>query len=238
MQAIILAGGKGTRLKPYTIVFPKPLMPIGDYPILEVMIRQLKSNGFDEIVIAVGYLKALIQNFFEDGRRWGVSISYSAEEKPLGTAAPLKLIKKYEENFLVMNGDVLTNLNYKNFFEFHKRSGALCTIASYNKPVKIDLGVLKLNEVNELYDYLEKPTINFNVSMGIYAFKKEVLEYIPDQKYFDFPELIKVLLESGKKVLSYPFEGYWFDIGRQEDYELATHEFERLRSEFLRDGIQ
>jgi NDP-sugar pyrophosphorylase family protein len=233
MQAIILAGGKGARLKPYTVVFPKPLMPIGGYPILEVVIRQLKNYGFNDIVMAVGHLKQLIQAFFDDGKQWGVNISYSVEEKPLGTAAPLQLVENCEDNFLVMNGDVLTDLHFDDFFQYHKDNGAVCTIASYKKPVKIDLGVLKAKENNELYDYIEKPTLHYSVSMGVYAFKKEVLNYIPANEYFDFPDLIKELLKKGKKVLEYPFDGYWLDIGRPEDYELAIEEFEKNKSAFL-----
>jgi len=233
MQAIILAGGKGTRLKPYTVVFPKPLMPIGDYPILEVIIKQLKRFGFNDIVMAVGHLKQLIEAFFEDGKRWDVNITYSVEEKPLGTAAPLQLIENCQDNFLVMNGDVLTNLHFDTFFQYHKDNDAVCTIASYNKPVKIDLGVLKVNTNNELYDYIEKPTLYYSVSMGVYAFKKEVLDYIPVNEYFDFPDLIKKLLKYEKKVLHYPFDGYWLDIGRPEDYELAIEEFEKYKSELL-----
>ena len=233
MQAIILAGGKGARLKPYTMVFPKPLMPIGDYPILEVVIRRLKNYGFNDIVMAVGHLKELIRAFFDDGRQWGVNISYSVEEKPLGTAGPLQLVKNCEDNFLVMNGDVLTDLHFDDFFRYHKDNGAVCTIASYKKPVKIDLGVLKAKENNELYDYIEKPTLHYSVSMGVYAFKKEVLNYIPANEYFDFPDLIKKLLKNGKKVLEYPFDGYYLDIGRPEDYELAIEEFEKNKSAFL-----
>ncbi len=235
MQAIILAGGKGTRLRPYTVVFPKPLMPIGDYPILEVIIRQLKNHGFDNIVMAVGHLKQLMQAFFEDGKLWDVKISYSVEEKPLGTAAPLQLVKNCQDDFLVMNGDVLTNLPFDDFFEYHKDNDAVCTIASYNKPVKIDLGILKANANNELFDYIEKPTLHYSVSMGVYAFKKEVLNYIPVNEYFEFPDLIKKLLENGKKVLQYPFDGYWLDIGRPEDYEVAIEEFEKHKSEFLEE---
>jgi len=235
MQAIVLAGGKGTRLRPYTIVFPKPLMPIGDYPILEVIIRQLKSCGFDDIVMAVGHLKHLMQSFFDDGKRWDVKISYSVEEKPLGTAGPLQLVRNCQDDFLVLNGDVLTNLSFDEFFQYHKDNDAICTIASYNKPVKIDLGILKVNEKNELFDYIEKPTLHYKVSMGVYAFKKEVLDYIPANEYFDFPDLIKKLLANDKKVLQYPFDGYWLDIGRPEDYEVAIEEFEKHKSEFLEE---
>jgi len=235
MQAVILAGGKGTRLKPYTTVFPKPLMPIDNYPILEIVIKQLKYYGFNNIVMAVGYLKELLHAFFNDGKKWNVNISYSVEEKPIGTAAPLKLVKRLQDNFLVMNGDILTNLDYDEFFKYHKNSGSLCTIAMYKKKVKIDLGVLKTNKNNKLYDYIEKPTLDYNVSMGVYAFKKEVLNYIPENEYFDFPNLIKKLLKNNKKVLGYPFSGYWLDIGRPDDYETAIKEFEKYKSEFLKE---
>jgi len=235
MQAIILAGGKGTRLKPYTVVLPKPLMPIGDYPILEVIIRQLSKHSFNNITMAIGHLKQLLQAFFDDGKKWNVDIKYSVEEKPLGTAAPLSLIEDFEDDFLVLNGDVLTNLNYSDFFQYHKAENAVCTIASYAKPVKIDLGILEVDDSDCLTDYIEKPTLHYDVSMGIYAFRKEVLTYIPKGEYFDFPDLIRKLLSQNKKVMRYRFDGYWLDIGRPEDYERATEEFEKHRDEFLGD---
>jgi len=233
MQAIILAGGKGTRLKPYTTILPKPLMPIEEYPILEIIIKQLSYFGVQEITLAVGHLKELIQAFFNDGKKWSVKISYSMEEKPLGTAAPLKLLESLEDNFLVMNGDVLTNLNFRKFFEYHLKNKAYCTIAMYRKPVKIDLGVIKTDDKNFLYDYIEKPTLDYQVSMGVYAFKKEVLEYIPTNKYLDFPSLIHILLKDKKKVAGYPFQGYWLDIGRPDDYSTAIEVYEKHKSEFL-----
>lgn len=234
MQAVILAGGKGTRLRPYTTVFPKPLMPIGDYPILEVVIRQLKYYGFNNIIIAVGHLKELIQAFLNNGQKWGVNISYSVEDEPLGTAGPVRLVKDLQNDFLVMNGDVLTNLEFDKFYKYHKDNNSICTIAMYKKPVKIDLGVLKIEEGNRLYDYIEKPVINYSVSMGVYAFKKDALKYIPENGYFDFPDLIKGMLKNNEKVLGFPFNGYWLDIGRPEDYELAIEEFEIHKPEFLR----
>ena len=235
MQAIILAGGKGTRLRPYTTVFPKPLMPIGDIPILEVVIRQLKYAGVTNIILAVGHLKELLQAFFGDGRKWGVSITYSMEDAPLGTAAPLKLIQNLNDNFLVMNGDVLSDIDLKYFFTHHIKQNALCTIAMYKKPVNINLGVLKTTDDNLLYDYIEKPTLNYKVSMGVYAFKKEVLNYIPENKYYDFPDLIKSLLKHENKVAGFPFDGQWLDIGRPEDYELAVKLFTEHKKEFLKD---
>ena len=158
------------------------------------------------------------------------------EDKPLGTAAPLRLVKNVDNDFLVMNGDILTNLDYRKFFEYHKKNNALCTIASYNKQVKIDLGILEADTNNQLQKYIEKPTLQYSVSMGIYAFRKETLDFIPENRYFDFPDLIKALLTNGKKVLRYPFSGYWLDIGRPEDYERAADEFEKFKSEFIKDN--
>jgi len=235
MQAVILAGGKGTRLKPYTTVFPKPLMPIGDYPILEVLIRQLKFFGVNDITMAVGHLKELIQAFFSNGSNWDLNINYSFENKPLGTAAPLKLISELDDDFLVMNGDVLTDLDFKEFFEFHKNSGALCTIAMYKKPIKIDLGVLDTDADNKLVGYTEKPTLDYKVSMGVYAFNKKAIEYIPEDKYFDFPELMIKLMEMGQKIQCYPFGGYWLDIGRPDDYEVAIEQFNTNIDKFIRN---
>jgi len=233
MQAVILAGGKGTRLKPYTTVFPKPLMPVGDQPILEVVIRQLKHHGFTRIVMAVGHLKELIQAFFQDGEPWGVEIQYSFEDHPLGTAGPLKLIQNLEDRFLVMNGDILTSLDFRRFFEGHAKSGAICTIATHRKPVKIDLGVLETEDSNRVIHYTEKPVLHYNVSMGVYAFDKRVIDFIPDNAYFDFPNLILRLLSNRQTVLSHPFDGLWLDIGHPDDYEEAVRTFEENRSEFL-----
>ena len=227
MQAIILAGGKGTRLKPYTITLPKSLVPVKDIPILEIIIKQLKKSSFSDITLAVGHLAELIEAYFRNGEKFGIDINYSIENKPLGTAGPLKLIRNLDENFLVMNSDDLTNIDYKDFFEFHKKNNATITIATFNKKVKIDLGVLKLDENNSLKDYIEKPVYDFNVSMGIYAFNKKAIEYIPKNEYFDFPTLIKTLLKNNHKVLCYHHNGYWLDIGRPEDYEKANEELEK-----------
>lgn len=234
MQAIILAGGKGTRMRPYTAILPKPLMPLGDLPILEIIIRQLKHYGVTKIVITVGYLSELIRTYFGDGEKWGVQITYSYEQQPLGTAAPLKLIDSLEDNFFVLNGDILTDISLTDFFNFHLESKGLCTIATFDKEVKIDLGVLEVNEQNDIVNYIEKPKYNFGVSMGIYAFKKEAVDFIPPDIYFDFPELIKVLIGLNKPVKSYKFGGYWLDIGRKDDYEIALNEYEANESTFLK----
>jgi NDP-mannose synthase len=233
MQAIILAGGKGSRLKPYTTIFPKPLMPIGEYPVLEIILRQLKQHGFNDITLAVGYLKELLQAYFNHGEKWGLKIHYSHEDKPLGTAAPLKLIKHFQDNFLVMNGDVLTTLNFSSFIEFHQKRNSICTIAMFNKPVKIDLGILETNDKSLIIDYIEKPTLNYKVSMGVYVFNKRILDFIPYNSYLDLPDLIKLLIRNGEQVNGYNFEGDWLDIGRHEDYEIAHDYFEKNQAKFL-----
>ena len=234
MQAIILAGGKGTRLKPFTTILPKPLMPLGDLPILEIIIKQLHYYGITNIVLAVGHLSELLRAYFGDGGKWGVHITYSYEKEPLGTAAPLKLIDYLEDDFFVLNGDILTNLVFTDLYNFHLESNSLCTIATYNKEVKIDLGVLTINIQNEITNYIEKPKYTYSVSMGIYVFRKKAVDYIPNDSYFDFPELIKLLIHYNQTVKSYNFDGYWLDIGRKDDYEIALDEFELHKSSFLK----
>jgi len=233
MQAVILAGGKGTRLRPYTTVFPKPLMPINDMPILEVVIRQLKKAGFTTVTMAVGHLAELIEAFFNNGSKWGLEINYSREDTPLGTAGPLVLLDQLEDTFLVMNGDVLSDLDYRELIKFHREQNAIATIAMYDKEVKIDLGIIKANDQHEIYDYVEKPTLVYQVSMGIYVFNKKVLDFIPSKTYFDLPDLIHALIKSRQKIVGYHFNGYWRDIGRREDYEQAVEEFDRLKHSFI-----
>jgi NDP-sugar pyrophosphorylase family protein len=178
MRAVILAGGKGTRLLPYTTVIPKPLMPVGDRPILELIIRQLKHYGFSRVTMAVGHLAELIEAYFGNGNKYGIKIDYSREDEPLGTIGSLSLIDTLDTTFLVMNGDVLTNLDYLKLVDFHKKNQAVATIASYNKEVKVDLGILEMDEGFELKDYIEKPTFKYDVSMGIYVFEPEILSFI------------------------------------------------------------
>lgn len=237
MKAIILAGGKGTRLLPYTKVIPKPLMPVGDMPIMEVLVHQVKRAGINQIVLSVGHLASLLEAFFQDGKRLGVDIAYSYEDKPLGTVGPLRLIKELDETFMVMNGDVLTNLEFSDLLAFHRQQGAVVTIAMYNRPVKIDLGVLQLSDYQEVVGYIEKPTFDYHVSMGIYVFEPEALKYIPEDTHFDFPNLVLRLIENGVKVAGYPFGGYWQDLGRPDDYERAIIDFEQMRGDFLRGEV-
>lgn len=233
MRAVILSGGKGTRLAPYTTVLPKPLMPIGDMPILEVVLRQLKRHGVNRVTMAVGYLAELLQAFFADGRRLGLPIDYSIEEIPLGTVGPLTLIDGLDSTFLMMNGDILTDLDFADLIAHHRQSGAVATIASYVRDVKIDFGVIEIGDDGLLTDYIEKPTFDYRVSMGIYVFEPTILGYVARGRPMDFPDLVRLLLRKGLPVASYPFNGYWLDIGRPDDYARAIEEFDRRRDEFL-----
>lgn len=233
MKAVILAGGKGTRLAPYTNILPKPLMPIGEKPILEVLIHQIKRAGINKVILTVGYLSQLIQSYFQDGSDLGVDLQYSYEHEPLGTAGPLSIIEGLNKSFLVSNGDVLSNLDLKVFMDHHQHSRAIATIAMYNKAVKLDLGVIKLAEDKSIVGYSEKPTFHFPVSMGVYAFEPKVLNYIPKNEYLDFPDLVLKLIENGEVVHGYNFDGYWRDLGNKDDYEQAQLDFETMRDVFL-----
>jgi NDP-sugar pyrophosphorylase family protein len=238
MRAVILAGGKGQRLRPYTTVLPKPLMPIGDMPILEVVLRQLKRAGVTHVTMAVGHLAELLQAFFGDGRRLGLTIDYSLEERPLGTVGPLTLIPglSQERTFIMMNGDILTTLDYAALVRHHDESGAIATIATYQRQVRIDFGVIETDRDGWLTGYVEKPSIDYRVSMGVYCFDSRVLATLKRNERLDFPDLIKRLIADGEKVASYPFDGYWLDIGRPDDYSVAIDQFESQRALFLPEG--
>lgn len=233
MKAVVLAGGKGTRLAPYTKVIPKPLMPIGDMPILEVMIRQLRRAGIREVILAIGHMGQLLRAFFNDGSQYGLNIRYSVEEKPLGTAGPLTLIEGLDEPFLVINGDTLTSLDFLDFIQYHHTHRAAATIAMYSREVHVDLGVIQTNDQYEVVGYIEKPTYNYQVSMGIYMFDPRVLPYVPYNQYFDFPQLVHKLIQANERVIGYPFAKYWKDLGRPDDYEQAIVDFGNMRSIFL-----
>ena len=232
MHAVILAGGKGTRLKPFTNAIPKPLVPIGDMPILEIVLRQLRYYGVTSVTLAVNHLARLIQAFFSDGSELGLDIAYSLEDQPLGTAAPLREIGNLPESFLIMNGDVLTTLDFADLMAFHKEHGNAITIATFERKVKIDLGVLKV-ESGTLADYIEKPEYSFTVSTGIYACKRDALSAIPETGRFDMPQLVLALKESSERVGVYSGDFEWLDIGRLDDYETAVALFEEKRDEYL-----
>jgi NDP-sugar pyrophosphorylase family protein len=234
MKAIILAGGKGTRLAPYTTVFPKPLMPVDGMPILEVIVRQLAHFRVKEMVFTVSQQsEPLLSAYFGNGSRYGVAIRYSKEEKPLGTAGPLTIIPDLPETFIVMNGDILTTLSYQKLARYHRQHRGMITIAMSQKKVQLELGVMEYDRTHQLTRYIEKPTFLYSVSMGIYVFEKRVLEWIPSQKYLDFPELIQKLIRERAKVVCYPSNDFWLDIGRHEDYEEAQKKFQELRKKLL-----
>jgi len=232
-RAVILAGGKGTRLRPYTIVLPKPLMPIGEYPILEVIVRQLKNNNFSHITMAVNHQAEIIQAFFGDGSKWGLKIDYSLEDKVLSTMAPLKLIKDLPDNFLVMNGDVLTDLNFSDFYHSHVNSNNIFTISSYTREVKSEFGVLEVNEDNALIGFKEKPVVKYEVSMGIYMVSKRAVECIPKEVVYGFDHLMIDLIQNNEYPSVKKFSGYWLDIGRHDDYTRATDEFSGMEKRFI-----
>jgi NDP-sugar pyrophosphorylase family protein len=238
MKAVVLAGGKGSRLAPYTRILPKPLMPIGEMPILEVILRQMKCAGIDEVVLAVGHLSGLLQAFFQNGNNLGIRIKYSFEDCPLGTAGPIALVEDLDDTFMVTNGDVLTTLNFREIINYHREMKATATIAVHQRNVKIDLGVIQWNGSPWITGYIEKPVYDYMVSMGIYIFEPSVLQHIPRGEYLDFPDLILKLIAAGEKVAGYHFEGYWQDLGRPDDYESACQEFEKMRREFLPDEEQ
>jgi NDP-sugar pyrophosphorylase family protein len=228
MRAVILAGGKGTRLAPYTTAFPKPLVPVGDMPIVEIVVRQLVAAGVTRITLAVGHLAELIRAFFT-AHELAEVIEYAHESTPLGTVGPLAHIPGLDEPFLVMNGDVLTTLDYRAFIAYHHQHGAWLTIASYERRVDVDFGILELGGRHTVVDYLEKPTHTYRVSMGIYMFDPRVRQYIPAGKRLDFPDLVKALLANRRPVVAYPFDGVWLDIGRPDDYARANDVFEQMR---------
>jgi NDP-mannose synthase len=226
VQAVVLAGGKGTRLAPYTSVLPKPLMPIGDRSILELVIGQLRDGGITGVTLCVGYLSHLIEAVLGSRKHLGVDISYVREEEALGTAAPLRLVEGLDSTFIAMNGDVLTTLDYNDLIRHHRRDRNVLTIATRARPIQIDYGVLHLGSngsSNRVEAYVEKPKMTSTVSMGIYVLEPHALSYIPADGYFDFPDLVQALLKAGERVGAYRYEGMWFDIGRRDDYERAVN---------------
>jgi NDP-sugar pyrophosphorylase family protein len=234
MKAVILAGGKGTRLAPYTTVFPKPLMPVDGIPILEVIVKQLAHFQIKELIFTVSpQSEALLSAYFGNGRKFGVDVRYSKEEKPLGTAGPLSLISDITETFLVMNGDILTTLNYQKLIQYHRRHKGVVTIAMSQKKVQLELGVMEFDPAHQLTRYVEKPTLSYSVSMGIYVFERKILGWVPSKKYLDFPELIQKLIKRKERVVCYPSNDFWLDIGRHEDYEEAQKKFQEMRKKLL-----
>jgi NDP-sugar pyrophosphorylase family protein len=226
------------RLRPYTTVLPKPLMPVGDRPILDIIVRQLKAQGFERLTIVTGHLAELIEAFFGDGGKYGIPIDYYREDEPLGTVGALALLEGLDDDFLMMNGDVLTDLSFGGLLDQHVASGAIASVAAHKREVQVSLGVLEFEDGeddNRLTGYVEKPTYHYEVSMGVYAFSPRVLEHIEPQARLDFPDLVLRLLERGETVRAMRSDDYWLDIGRHDDYETAMDEFGKMRNRFLPD---
>jgi NDP-sugar pyrophosphorylase family protein len=222
-------------LAPYTTVLPKPLLPVGDRAILDVVVRQLHRAGFDDLTIAVGHLAHLIAAVFGDGSGHGVKIEYHEESTPRGTAGPLATIDGLDETFLMLNGDVLTTLDYRDLMAAHRAAGNALTIATHRREVFIDYGVLHTDGDQRLVGYEEKPTLSYTVSMGVYALEPSVRAHVPADRPFDLPDLVHALLAAGEPVGAYPYDGYWLDIGRHDDYETAIAEFDELLPDLLPD---
>ena len=225
-RVILMAGGRGTRLLPLTTVLPKPLLPLGDKAILEILLGQLKENGFHDVTICTGYLKQLIMVVAGDGSKFGMNIDYHSEESPLGTAGAIAGLDNLTDPFIVMNGDLLTSLNYGRMYDYHQSSNADLTIGVYFREVKIDFGVVKTTESGEFEGFDEKPVYPMRVSMGVNVLAKSVIDLIPKGSYMDMPDLVKAVHSNGGKIACYEEDCYWLDIGRMDDYALAQEQFE------------
>ncbi|GAA4760064.1 nucleotidyltransferase family protein [Streptomyces sanyensis] len=235
MHAVILAGGKGVRLRPYTTALPKPLVPIGDqHAILEIVLRQLAAAGFRSCTLAIGHLGEIIRAYVGDGSQWGMAIDYATEESPLGTMGPLlNLRDRLPEQFLVMNGDVLTDLDYADVLGRHTDSGAPLTIATYSRQVRIDFGVLTTDD-RRVVGFTEKPSLDYRVSMGVYGLSRATLDTYTPGLPLGFDELVLDLLKAETPPHAYEFDGYWLDIGRPDDYDRANAEFTSRKSLLLK----
>jgi NDP-mannose synthase len=231
-RAVILAGGKGTRLGPFTTILPKPLLPVGERAIVEIIIEQLRDCGFTRLTLAVGYLSHLIRAVLGDGEAYGVDVDYHLEHSPLGTAGPLAGIGGLDAPFLMMNGDVITSLDYGDLMRAHEQSGNALTIATQVRTATIDFGVLELSDgdgtTESVVGYREKPQRDYAVSMGVYVIDPLVIGLIERDAYLDFPDLVLRALAAGMRVGAYRYEGLWLDIGRHEDYERAIAEFSEI----------
>jgi NDP-sugar pyrophosphorylase family protein len=230
MKAVILAGGKGTRLRPYSMFIPKPLVPVGDRPILEILIKRLRECGVHEVLMCVNHLAEVIMSYFGDGSKFNIRMEYSLEDMPLSTVAPTKLLKGLPENFLVVNGDLLTDLDFSDLYRYHLEKKGLLTVAVHKRKVNIDFGVVEVDEQKMVaVGFKEKPDYDLNASMGVYVFNRKLLDYIPGGEPYGFDDLMSFLLEKQQPVHIYQYSGYWMDIGRPDDYEKAIEDIEHLR---------
>lgn len=234
LRAVILAGGKGTRLRPFTASFPKPLVPIGDKPIVEILVNRLLAFGVTSVTLTLGHMAELIKAYFYHRVDLAekLNLNYIHEEQPTGTAGSLAGVPGLDSTFLVMNGDLLTDLNFDDLVCFHLRQGAALTIAVHKRSVKVDLGVLEFDDLHCVTAYREKPVSDYHVSMGIYVYEPRVLKYIEKGQYLDFPDLVIKLIEAGEKVVAFPVDCLWLDIGRPDDYAAAQELFIERKEDF------
>jgi len=237
-RAVVLAGGKGTRLRPYTVAIPKPLVPVGDYPISEIIIKQLIVYGFDHITVAVGHQSDIIRSYLGNGSKWGVKIDYSMESEPLGTIGPLKLIPDLPENFLVMNGDILTDLDFGALFNHHASSRNILTLASHLREEVNPYGVLSVDGGGYLRDFKEKPSLSLEISMGVHIANKKILSYIPEERPYGLNDLTKDLIAANLPVKVQRHTGYWLDIGIPKDYQQAADDFDKMKDGLLTPKVR
>ena len=225
MKAVIMAGGRGSRLAPYTTVLPKPLMPLSDRPVIDVVLRQLVRAGVDGVLVSVGHLGSLIESWVRSEADYGVPVSFLYEDEPLGTAGALANIGAPEGTFLALNGDILTTLSFAELAEFHRSSGAVATMAVKDRTVDVEYGVVHTDEDGRVVGLEEKPQLPYTVSMGVYAFEPAIVEHIAAGERLDFPDLLLRAIAAGAGVAAYRFDGYWRDIGNRSDYEAAIADF-------------
>lgn len=237
MLAVILAGGRGTRLRPFTMTIPKPLLPLGDVPILDVVLRQLSANGFDRVILTLGHMAPLFLAHFGDGAAYGLRIEYLREDEPLGTAGPLRQIEDPPPDFLVMNGDLLTDLSYRDLVAAHRAAHAAGTIGVAAREERVDYGVIEMHPDGTFADYREKPVLPYYVSMGINVLSASALRHIPPSGRFDMPELMLALHRAGERVHCHRSNCYWQDMGRFDDYTRASEDFVREPRRFLPSGL-
>jgi NDP-sugar pyrophosphorylase family protein len=236
MQAIVMAGGKGSRLHPYSALFPKPLMPLGDKPVLEILLHQLRAAGVTEVILAVNHLRHLLEAFFGDGSRFGLSVTYSVEDRPLGTAGPVGLVlDRLDEHFLLTNGDLLTTLDMGAMRADHFARHADATIGSYRRELRSEFGLLEVDDTMRMTGYREKPIYQHLVSMGIYVLRRDAVRpFIVPGEYLDMPVLLQSMQQAGRDVFCHSQDCFWLDIGRPEDFAEAQAMVERDPQAFLR----
>jgi NDP-sugar pyrophosphorylase family protein len=234
VEAVILAGGKGTRLRPYTVSIPKPLVPLGDEPIIEILLQQLEACGIRRVHLALGHLANLIKAYLEQtGTQRPLEILYSFESKALGTVGPVKQIPLTSDTFLVLNGDLLTTMSFADLIATHRRRGCIATLAVHTRQVVMDYGIVEVSPDARIVGHREKPSLDVKVGMGVYAFERRVLDHIPNDQKFDIPDLIQTLLRAGEPLAAYESDDYWMDIGRPDDYEIAYRDYTTSPERFL-----